>query len=183
MECKHSHISPPVPALSLLQYRRFATPLAMRRAHHSPSCRHRLALLQTWVASRSRSPTCDFPSSPTRPRGHPAPRSGEKGAEAGSKYPSPVSRAGHPQRLAEGKRWGERCLPHDQGLDASANVTSGIGPTLVTTPGRPTLHPAWSRSVAPDRARREGWPADRGRARPDRPACPGRSSPAGPRGR
>src|SRR5215207_3397039 len=64
MECTHSHISPPVPALSLLHYSRFPAPLAARRAHHSRSCRHWLALLQTWVASRSRSPACDSPSSP-----------------------------------------------------------------------------------------------------------------------
>src|SRR5688572_10501805 len=83
----------------------------------------------------------------------------------------------------EGECRGERCLPHDLGFDASANVTSGIGPTPVTPPDRPTLHPAWSRSVAPDRARGEGWRGDRGRARPDRPACRGRSSLAGPRGR
>ena len=46
MECKHSHISPPVPALSLLQLQqRFTMPWATRRAHHSPSSRHCLAPL------------------------------------------------------------------------------------------------------------------------------------------
>src|SRR5687767_10235881 len=97
MECTHSHISPPVPALSLLHYRRFTTPLAARRAHHSRSCRHWLVPLQTWVASRTRSPACDSPSSPTllptsAPHPRPfSPRSGEKGEHSADQR-GPLSR-------------------------------------------------------------------------------------------